>query len=108
MTALSRAVAALLMMNILVWAQAEIPNTSEQIDPKTYACGEYIDLVDQEDPRADVRTVWAHGYHSALQGVDETSAPITFQTVVTFAERLQKICREKPTKLFFVAVKEVQ
>lgn len=108
MTLLVRFVSAVLMLCMPVWAQVQAPDPTAKIDLKTYECSEYMELVDQEDARADVRTVWAHGYHSALRGIDETSAPITAQTVVTFAERLHKICREKPAKLFLVAVKEVK
>ena len=97
-----------LALSVPIWAQENAPDPNTQIDLKAYRCSQYLELVDDEDPRADVRTVWAHGYHSALDGVDENSSPITFQTVVEFADRLQKSCREKPNKLFIGAVKEVK
>ena len=91
----------------LIWAQVNVPEPNNQLDLKSLQCSQYLELVDDEDPRADVHTVWAHGYHSALRGVDENSKPITFQTLVDFAKGLQKLCRESPKKLFIRAVKEV-
>ncbi len=82
---------------------------SGQLDLGTYACRTYLALVEAEDGRSDVHTVWAHGYHSALRGVDETyREPMTFETLLEFAERLQQTCRNDPAQLFLTAVREVE
>ena len=106
MTTLIFALAA--MLGLPMQDQSPVPEPSGQIDLSAYECRTYLALVEAEDGRSDVHTVWAHGYYSALQGVDETSTePLTFETIIQFARRLQQTCRDEPAKLFVVAVKEV-
>ena len=64
-------------------------------------------MTELQDGRSDVRIVWAHGYYSALNGVDENSPPIDVAELVTFSQRLDKACRAEPEKLFLVAVREM-
>ena len=97
-----------LSLHVAVWAQASVPDPNAQIDLKAYKCSEYLNLGDEEDPRADVRTVWAHGYYSALRRLDEASKLITSQTLIDFAGRLQKSCREDPARLFIRALKALK
>jgi hypothetical protein len=52
--------------------------------------------------------VWAHGYHSALHGLDTTSMPITGKAVEEFAKRLENGCRDHPEKLFLSAIREMK
>ena len=54
------------------------------------------------------RVVWAHGYHSALHGLDTTGIPITGKAVEEFAKRLENGCREHPEKLFLSAIREMK
>ena len=97
------------VVNVSAVGQIPIPaDPSGQLDLGTYACRTYLALVEAEDGRADVHTVWAHGYHSALQGVDETHRePLTFETLLQFAQQLQQTCSADPDKLFLSAVKEL-
>ena len=99
---------AIMISSTLVSLQAQAYDPEGQIDPKTYTCAQHKEIVELEDGRSDVRTVWAHGYYSALHGVGENSPPLTAQMVVAFAQRLEEICRENPSKLFITAIKEVQ
>jgi len=99
---------AIMGLIVLSMAQQVGYDPEGQLDPKTYSCAQYIELVDLADGRSDVRMVWAHGYNSALGGVDESSPPITSKMIVEWAERLEKICRDNPDKLFFTAIKEIK
>ena len=60
------------------------------------------------DGRSDVRMVWAHGYYSALKGVDENSPPIEADHLLEFAKKLNLACETEPEKLFIIAVKEME
>jgi len=82
------------------------PNES-RIDLSSFHCADYLELVEADDGGADVRTVWAHGYYSALRGYDETSAPVTVQSLMDFVERLTSGCEATPGKLWIHAVKEL-
>lgn len=78
-----------------------------EIDPGSFQCAEYLELVGAADGRADVRTVWAHGYYSALRGFDESSAPVTVQLLMDFVGQLTSRCEAEPEKLWIQAVKEL-
>ncbi len=82
------------------------PTDNEPLDLKSYSCAEHLDLVDIEDGRSDIVTVWAHGYYNGMLGVDEKSAPASWITVEEFSERLLKVCQQDPKKLFITAVKQ--
>lgn len=99
---------AIMVSITLVSVKGQIYDPEGQIDPKTYTCAQHMEIVELEDGRSDVRTVWAHGYYSARRGVDENSAPVTAQMVVDFAQQLERICRGNSSKLFITAIKEVQ
>lgn len=105
---LRMALVAIMVCGTLVSSQGQDYDPEGQIDPKSYTCSQHIEIVELEDGRGDVRTVWAHGYYSARRGVDENSAPLTAQMFVDFAQQLENICRRTPDKLFIAAVKEVQ
>ena len=79
-----------------------------RIDLSRFHCADYLELVEAGDGRADVRTVWAHGYYSALRGFDENSAPVTVQALVVFVDRLKSGCEVTPGKLWIHAVKELE
>jgi len=79
-----------------------------QIPVGTFTCADHIKMVELEDGRSDVRIVWAHGYYSALKGIDENSPPIDVGELVDFSQRLDKACRAEPDKLFIVAIKELK
>ncbi len=99
---------AVMVCSALVSVKGQVYDPEGQIDPKTYTCAQHMEIVELEDGRSDVRTVWAHGYYSARRGVDENSAPVTAQMVVDFAQQLERICRGNSSKLFITAIKEVQ
>lgn len=105
---LRMALVAIMVCGTLVSAQGQDYDPEGQIDPRSYTCSQHIEIVELEDGRGDVRTVWAHGYYSARRGVDENSAPLTAQMFVDFAQQLENICRRNPDKLFIAAVKEVR
>ncbi len=99
---------AVMVCSTLVSVKGQVYDPEGQIDPKTYTCAQHMEIVELEDGRSDVRTVWAHGYYSARRGVDENSAPLTAQMVADFAQQLERICRGNASKLFITAIKEVQ
>ena len=102
------ALLAVMVCSTLVSVKGQVYDPEGRIDPKTYTCAQHMEIVELEDGRSDVRTVWAHGYYSARRGVDENSAPVTAQMVVDFAQQLERICRGNSSKLFITAIKEVQ
>jgi HdeA/HdeB family len=79
---------------------------NDPLDLKSYSCAEHLDLVDLEDGRSDIVTVWAHGYYNGMRAVDEKSAPGSWISVEAFSEQLIKICQQDPKKLFITAVKQ--
>jgi hypothetical protein len=94
---------------LLAWAQEEESSIGMdgQIPVGTFTCSDHIEMTALQDGRSDVRIVWAHGYYSALNGVDENSPPIEVAELVTFSHRLDKACQAEPDKLFLVAVREM-
>ncbi|MCZ6877018.1 MAG: hypothetical protein O7G29_02630, partial [Acidobacteria bacterium] len=86
------ALLAIMVCSTLVLVQGQDYDPEGRIDLKVYTCSQHMELVESEDGRGDVRTVWAHGYYSARRGVDENSAPVTAQMVVDFAQKLESIC----------------
>lgn len=92
---------------LLAPLQIEVPDPDAQIDPKTYTCAEHLELLEAEDGRSEVRTVWAHGYHSALKGVDQNSPPISVSDLLEFSGRLEDRCRQEPEALFFKVLKQL-
>ncbi len=78
-----------------------------QVDPRTYSCDAHIEIVELQDGRGDVRTVWAHGYYTGLRGVGSDSPPLTGEAVIAFATRLHEACRKRPTALFFDVVADL-
>jgi len=94
----------------LAWAKQEgqMPTgTDGQIPVGTFTCSDHVRMTELQDGRSDVRIVWAHGYYSALSGVDENSSPIDVGELVTFSQRLDTACRAEPDKLFLIAIKEM-
>ena len=77
----------------------------ESFDLKTYTCADHIRLVNAEDGRAEIVLLWAHGYWSALHGVDEHSGTITEAMIEEFRARLSERCEQHPERLFIVTVK---
>ncbi len=95
---------------LLVWAQEEGEmsiGVDGQIPVGTFTCSDHVRMTELQDGRSDVRIVWAHGYYSALNGVDENSPPIDVAELVTFSQRLDKACRAEPDKLFLLAIKKM-
>ena len=88
--------------------EALIPDPEAQIELSKYTCAQHVRLVDEEDGRSDVRTVWAHGYSSALKGIDETTGAFSVAEGVEFGTKLLEHCRANPNKLWIVAVKEIK
>jgi hypothetical protein len=95
------------ILGAILAAQSQPQNDSEPLDLKSYGCAQHLDLVDLEDGRADIVTVWAHGYYNGMRGVDEDSATETWISVEAFSEQLLKTCEREPDKLFIAVVKEV-
>ena len=79
----------------------------EPLDLSTFNCEDHLAIKEEGEEDYVVLTVWAHGYDSALRGVDETAAPITWETVHAFAERLENTCAASPQKLFIHVVQEL-
>ena len=102
-TALLIVTALALAVPLVLRSQAE---DGELLDIKTYGCSQHLDLVDLEDGRSDIVTVWAHGYYNGMRGVDERSGADGWTSVEDFSTRLLGICRQDPEMLFISAVKE--
>ena len=85
----------------------DIDDPEAQVDLGAYTCAQHIEVVELEDGRGDVRTVWAHGYYSAMTGVDADSAPLSGEAVGEFAERLDEACRERPQGLFINVLRDL-
>jgi hypothetical protein len=88
-------------------AQSHSPADNEPLDLKSYGCAQHLELVDLEDGRSDIVTVWAHGYYNGMRGVDEKSDPAAWTTVEEFSEQLINVCQRDPEMLFIRAVKEI-
>jgi HdeA/HdeB family len=93
------------LVSIPVAAQSP-QGDNDPLDLKSYRCAEHLDLVDLEDGRSDIVTVWAHGYYNGMRGVDEKSAADSWISVEAFSEQLLKICQQDPEKLFITAVRQ--
>jgi hypothetical protein len=76
------------------------------LDIKSYGCSQHLDLVDLEDGRSDIVTVWAHGYYNGMRGVDEKSEAGIWINVEDFSAQLLKICQQDSGMLFISAVRE--
>ena len=85
----------------------ENAQADEPLDLGTFNCEEHLAIKEEGNEDYVVLTVWAHGYDSALRGVDETAAPITWEMVHAFADRLENSCLKTPQKLFIRAVQEL-
>ena len=89
------------------FGQVEIDDPEAEVDLGTYTCEQHVDVVELEDGRGDVRTVWAHGYYSALTGVDADSPPLTGNDVGEFAVKLDAACRERPQSIFINVLRDL-
>ena len=98
-----------ILFGFLVLAQEGVQvGIDGQIPVGSFTCSDHLKMVEEGDGRSDVRIVWAHGYYSALKGIDENSPPIDVGELVDFSHRLDRECRAEPEKLFIVAVKELK
>ena len=89
-------------------AQVIADPDAEQFDVGAYTCEEHVELVEEDDGRADVRNMWAHGFRSALLKVDVSHRPFTWQDLVAFAQELEKICLDNRRIKWLDAVKNVK
>lgn len=88
-------------------AAAQSQNDNEPLDVKSYGCAQHLDLVDLEDGRAEIVTVWAHGYYHGMRGMNESSTTGMWLSVEAFSEQLIKTCKHDPEKLFIDAVRQI-
>jgi hypothetical protein len=95
-----------LLLSMALLAQSQPQTDNEPLDLKSYGCAQHLELVDIEDGRSDIVTVWGHGYYNGVRGVDESSEAEQWISVEAFSEHLLKVCAGDPEKLFIVAVKE--
>lgn len=94
------------LVSVLLAAQADPDADNELLDLKSYTCAAHLDLVDLEDGRSDIVTVWAHGYSAGMRGLDDKSAPEGWVSVEEFSAGLLKVCESHPEELFINAVKK--
>jgi len=94
------------LLSVSLAAQSPPQADNEPLDLKSYHCELHLELVDLEDGRSDIVTVWAHGYYNGMRGVDENTEPAGWISVEAFSEQLLKACQRDPEKLFIGAVKE--
>ena len=97
----------LLLTPLTTSTQGRADDPEAQVDPRTYNCAAHIEIVDLDDGRGDVRTVWAHGYYTGLRGIGSDSPPLTGEAVIAFAARLDETCRKKPSALFFDVISDL-
>jgi hypothetical protein len=85
------------------------PSTAdhEPLDLKSYGCSQHLELLETEDGRSDIVTVWAHGYYNGMRGVDEASETSGWVSVERFSEDLVRVCEVSPEKLFIRALREL-
>jgi hypothetical protein len=91
--------------SLFLAAQSQSESDNEPLDMKSYTCAVHLDLIELEDGRSDIVTVWAHGYYNGMRGVDEKAGPESWISVEAFSERLLNICQSDPETLFIHAVK---
>ncbi len=91
----------LLLTPLTSSTQGRADDPKAQVDARTYNCAAHIEIVELEDGRGDVRTVWAHGYYTGLRGIGSDSPPLTGEAVIAFAARFDETCRRRPSALFF-------
>jgi len=96
-----------LLLCSLTFSQGPVYDPEGVVDPGTYTCAEHIEIVELEDGRGDVRTVWAHGYYSGLRGIGSDSPPLTGAAVIAFASRLDEACRSRLSGLFFETIADL-
>lgn len=94
-------------MGLIAPDQIIVPSNEGQMNPKSYTCADHLELVEEEDGRSDVRTIWAHGYYSALKGVDENSPTLNAQKLLEFSQRLESKCSQEPKTLFIRVLKKL-
>lgn len=87
-------------------AQAQPDSDNELLDLKSYTCAVHLDLVELEDGRSDIVTVWAHGYRAGMHGLDEKTSPNGWVSVEEFSANLLKVCESNPEELFINVVKK--
>ncbi|MEX2301012.1 MAG: HdeA/HdeB family chaperone [Bryobacterales bacterium] len=92
--------------SIFLAAQSQPESDNEPLDMKSYTCAVHFDLIELEDGRSDIVTVWAHGYYNGMRGVDEKAAPESWISVEAFSGQLLKVCQSDPEALFIHAVKQ--
>jgi hypothetical protein len=94
------------LLSVVLAAQSQPDSENELLDLKSYTCAVHLDLIDLEDGRSDIVTVWAHGYHAGMRGIDEKSGPGGWIGVEAFSAQLLKVCQSNPEELFINAVKQ--
>ncbi|MDH4063121.1 MAG: endonuclease/exonuclease/phosphatase family protein [Acidobacteriota bacterium] len=82
----------------------EVPHASTDITPATYSCAQFLALQNDDLGISEAQMVWAHGWASGRKDLDRTSAPVSVQTIVAFADRLLAACRAEPQRLWMDAV----
>jgi len=82
--------------------------TDHRFHLETMSCGEFVAVAnsDAEHDRAVAAmvTVWAHGYHNGLKGVNFEARPMSLDGMVTLLRGLLDECGRNPDELFHTAV----
>lgn len=94
------------LLSVPLAGQTQPESENELLDLKSYTCELHLDLVELEDGRSDIVTVWAHGYHAGMLGVDDKAGPDRWISVEEFSGQLLKACQSDPEELFINAVKK--
>ena len=82
--------------------------TDHRFHLETMSCGEFVAVTqsDSENDRAVavMVTVWAHGYHNGLKGINFEARPMSLEGMVTLLRGLLEECGRHPDELFHTAV----
>jgi len=109
--------------------EAEAPNTFEdhlvsiidvatassevehRINVETLSCGEFVALTvsgsETDRALAAMLMVWAHGYHSGLQGLNFEARPVSMEAMVKITRDSITVCRDNPEMLFHTAISKI-
>jgi hypothetical protein len=107
MRKLLAAIAALLILVAVGSSQTQVGEDEERLDPDTYSCREHMELVRLDDGRYEVRTVWFHGFHTALHDPD-LKGDVTQEALTRFEKRLEEACQDDPDQLMVDLVRGLE
>lgn len=74
----------------------------------TYTCAQHMKIVEVDDSRRDVQTVWTHGFYTAHHFEKMKSEQLSWNHISDFYNRLQADCKVNPDRLIVEVLKEME